>query len=130
MEKSQEQIRFENLYLDSKGGFWKHYAPHTLGSVIHWLHVFGTLNIAENVQLGDGKITWYGRPMLKYKYTEENPNVPFFYDLEYDEFKFIMINQDVYLDGIKKFPNLVAEIDEKYDEYRELFNRPKASNNN
>lgn len=130
MEKSQEQIKFENLYLDSMGGFWKHYSPHTMGSIIHWIHTFSTLNIAENIQLGDGRITYGGKPMLKYKYTKENPDIPFFYDLEQDEYNFILTNQKIYLDGLKKFPKFVVEINEKYDEYRELFNGPKASNNN
>jgi hypothetical protein len=110
MEKSQEQIGFENLYLNSKGGFWAHYEPGTMGNILHWLHVYGTLNIAESVQLGDGKITWYGRPMLKYRDNPECPDVPYFYDLDDNykgKFDFILINQERYLNGLKKFPKFV-----------------------
>jgi len=118
MKKTQEEIRFENLYYESMGGFWRHYAPGTMGNILHWLHTFGTLNIAEGVQLGDGQITWFGRPMLKYKDNPECPDVPFFYDLEYPEFEFIMHNQKIYLDGVKKFPKLVEEINKKYEMYK------------
>jgi len=130
MEKTQEEIKFTNLYYESMGGFWKHYAPDTLGNILHWLQTFGTLNIAENVQVGNGQITWYGRPMLKWKDNPECPDVPLFYDLEYPEFEFIMINQKVYLDGLEKFPKLVEEINAKYDEAREWFKRAKTSLDN
>lgn len=118
-EKTQEEIRFTNLYYESKGGFWAHYKPHTMGNILHWLYVYGTLNIAEGVQVGNGQITWFGRPMLKYRDNPEYPDVPYFYDLEYPEFKFILINQETYLEGLKNFPNLVAEIDKKYAETKE-----------
>lgn len=123
MEKSQEEIRFTNLYYESKGGFWAHYAPGTMGNILHWIHTYGTLNLAEGVQLGNGQITWFGRPMMKYKDNPECPDVPYFYDLQYPEFQFILVNQEIYLDGLKKFPNLVEEIDHKYDEVRELFKK-------
>jgi hypothetical protein len=122
-EKTQEEIRFTNLYYESKSGFWGHYAPGTMGNILHWIHTYGTLNIAEGVQLGDGQITWFGRPMMKYKDNPECPDVPYFYDLEYPEFQFILINQKIYLDGLKKFPNLVKEIDQKYEDVRELFRK-------
>ena len=122
MEKSQEQIRFENLYLDSKGGFWAHYAPGTMGNILHWLQTFGTLNIAEGVQVGGGNITWFERPMLKYKDNPECPDIPYFYDLEYPEFEFILYNQESYLNGLKKFPEFVKETDERYEETRKLLN--------
>lgn len=123
-EKSQEEIRFTNLYYESKSSFWSRYEPGTMGNILHWLYVYGTLNIAEGVQLGEGKITWFGRPMLKYCDNPECPDVPYFYDLEYPEFKFILINQETYLEGLKKFPNLVAEIDNKYVETRKAFGLP------
>jgi hypothetical protein len=118
-EKTQEEIRFSNLYRDSKGSFWSHYEPGTMGNILHWLQTFGTLNIAEGVQLGNGQITWFGRPMLKYKDNPECPDVPYFYDLEYPEFQFILINQRRYLEGLKKFSNLVAEIDKKDEEIKQ-----------
>ena len=130
MEKSQEQIRFENVYLDSMGGFWKHYAPQTAGNVIHWIHTYGNLSIAENIRLGDGKISFGGEPLLKYKYTEENPDIPYFYDLEQEKYDFIVKNQKIYLDGIKKFTTFVEETNKRYDDFRDFFNRPKAGNNN
>lgn len=121
MEKTQEEIRFTNLYYDSMGGFWAHYAPHTMGNIIHWIQTYGTLNIAEGVQLGNGQVTWFGRNLMKYKYMPDHPDVPYFYDLEYPEFGFILKNQEIYLDGIKKFPNLVEEINNKYEETRKAF---------
>jgi hypothetical protein len=120
-EKSQEEICFENLYYESMGGFWRHYKPGSMGNILHWLQTFGTLNIAEGVQLGDGQITWFGRLMLKYRDNPECPDVPYFYDLEYPEFKFILHNQKVYLDGLKKFPKLVEEINGRYEETRKAF---------
>ena len=116
---TQEVIRFSNLYHESKGGFWRHYKPGTMGNILHWLQTFGTLNIAEGVQLGDGQISWFGRPMLKYRDNPDCPDVPYFYDLQYPEFQFILVNQEIYLGGLKKFPKLVEEIDRKYKEAKE-----------
>ena len=121
MEKSQEEIRFTNLYYDSKGGFWRHYKPGSMGNILHWIYVYGTLNLAEGVQVGEGQITWFGRPLMKHKDNPECPDVPYFYDLEYPEFGFILKNQEAYLDGLKKFPKLVEEIDKKYADAKELF---------
>jgi len=120
-EMTQEEIRFSNLYHESKGGFWSRYEAGTMGNILHWLQTFGTLNIAEGVQVGNGQITWFGRPMLKYKDNPECSDVPYFYDLEYPEFKFILVNQEIYLEGIKKFPNLVEEIDNKYEQAKKEF---------
>ncbi|MDX1286206.1 MAG: hypothetical protein R3182_14400 [Draconibacterium sp.] len=120
MEKSQEEIRFTNLYYESKGGFWRHYEPGTMGNILHWIHTYGTLNLAEGVQLGNGQITWFGRDMMKYKENPECPDVPYFYDLKYPEFQFLIENQKVYLEGLKKFPKLVEEIDAKYNEFKKI----------
>jgi hypothetical protein len=130
MEKTQEQIRFENMYYKSMGGFWRHYAPTTMGNVIHWLHTYGTLHFAETVQIGEGQITLYSKPILKWKDNPACPDVPYFYDLEDPKYDFILQNQEIYLDGLKKFPTLVADIDKKYAEAREWLNGAKASNNN
>ena len=121
MEKTQEEIRFTNLYYESKGGFWRHYEPGTLGNILHWLQTYGTLNLAEGVQLGNGQITWFGRDLMKYKENPECPDVPYFYDLNpyyKGNFDFVLHNQEIYLNGLKKFPNLVKEIDEKYESTR------------
>ena len=122
MEKPQDQIRFENIYLDSKGGFWSHYEPGTMGNILHWLHVFGTLNIAEGVQIGNGQVTWFGRPMCKYKDNPECPDVPYFYDLQYPEFVFILINQEIYLNGLKKYPEYVEDADRRYQQMSDYIN--------
>ena len=121
MEKTQEEIRFTNLYYESMGGFWSHYAPHTMGNILHWIHTYGTLHIAEMVQLGGGQISYHGKPLMKHKDNPECPDVPYFYDLEQSEYEFIIKNQKIYLDGLKKFPKLVEEINARYDEAREWF---------
>ena len=118
MEKSQDQIKLENLHTKHLGGWWGTYPPKSLGNIIHWLYTYGTLDIAERVTVGDGEIHWFGRLMLKFKFMDENPEIPFFYDLEYPEYDFILINQEKYLDGLKKFPKFVEEYNNKYNEMK------------
>jgi hypothetical protein len=35
MEKSQEEIVFENLHIKQLGGWWSSYAPKSIGNIIH-----------------------------------------------------------------------------------------------
>lgn len=120
-EKSQKQISFENLYLRHKGGWWRNKPFHSLGNIIHWLYVYGTLHIAENCTVGNGYINCHDLNM-KFKFTDENPHIPYFYDLDNKKYIFILENQKDYLDGLKKFTTFVKEIDEKYNEIKKMIN--------
>lgn len=117
--KLQDQIIFENLYYRHKGGWWRNKPFGSLGNIIHWLYVYGTLQIAETCQVGDGYIKSYNLN-LNFKFTDENPHIPYFYNLDNENFNFILENQKYYLDGLKKFPTFVVEVDEKYNEMRKI----------
>ena len=120
MEKNnQNKIQFENLHTKHLGGWWGSSPTKSLGNIIHWLYTYGTLNIAENVTVGDGEVHWFGQLMVKFKFTEENPEIPYFYDLEYPEYSFILINQEKYLQGLNDFPKLVEEHYNRRKEIRE-----------
>jgi len=114
MEKPQEQIHFENLYLRHKSGWWRDKPFESLGNIIHWLYVYGTMQIAENCIVGDGYVKYHDFYM-KFKFTDENPHMPYFYDLNDEKYDFILKSQEYYLNGLKKFPIFVVEIDEKYN---------------
>lgn len=117
--KSQEQIRFENLYTSHYGGWWKNYSPKSIGNIIHWIYVFGTLTMAETVTIGDNKIYWHGNLLMKFKYLDD---MPYFYELQDEKYQFIIDNQEIYLKGLKKFSKFVKEIDEKYSEIKQMLN--------
>ena len=120
-KKNQNKIQFENLHTKHLGGWWGNSPIKSLGNIIHWLYTYGTLDIAEQVTVGDGEVHWFGRLMVKFKYTEENPEIPFFYDLEYPEYEFIMINQEKYLQGLKDFSEFAEKYNERYNETRKAF---------
>lgn len=121
-EKSQEQIIFENLHSSHLGGWWRSYPPKSLGNVIHWIYVYGKLDIAERVTVGDGEVHDQGYLFMRFKFTEENPDIPYFYDLQSDKYDYIIDNQEYYLSGLKKFPEYVKMMDERYGEIRKMLN--------
>ena len=118
-DKSQEQIIFENLYRTHKGGWWRNHPFRSVGNVIHWLYVYGTLQIAELCTVGDGYVEYHDMRM-KFKFTDENPHIPHFYGLDNEKYSFILKNQEYYLNGLKKFPEFVAETNKKYDTLKTL----------
>jgi hypothetical protein len=118
--KPQDQIIFENLYLRHKGGWWRNKPFNSLGNVIHWLYVYGTLQIAEICTVGDGYVKYHDF-MMKFKFTDENPHIPYFYDLDNENFNFILENQMYYLDGLKKFPTFVIETNKRYENVKKMF---------
>lgn len=119
MNKSQKQISFENLYLRHKSGWWRNHPFESLGNIIHWLYVYGTLQIAENCTVGNRYVNYHNFTM-KFKFADENPHIPYFYDLDNNKYDFILKSQEDYLDGLKNFPTFVKEIDEKYNEMRKI----------
>lgn len=122
-EKSQDQIHFENLYVKHKGGWWTNHPSQSVGNIIHWLYVYGTLDIAERVTVGNGFVNLYDKPLCQFKFTEENPNLPYFFDfIDPEKYDFIINSQNHYLNGLKKFPKFVEEIDQKYKEIKNLVN--------
>lgn len=118
--KPQHQIIFENLYIKHKGGWWRNKPFKSLGNIIHWLYVYGTLGIAEICTVGDGYVKYYEFTM-KFKFTDEYPHIPYFYDLDNDKYDFILENQMYYLDGLNKFPTFVVETQERYNEVKKMF---------
>lgn len=119
-EKPQEQIIFENLYYKHKGGWWRTYKAPSLGNVIHWLYVYGTLNIAEQVTVGDGIINLHGKHFCDYSYVEDNPNMPIFFNLQDEKYDFVLENQKYFLVGLNKFNKFVETIDERYSYYEKI----------
>lgn len=117
-EKSQEQIIFENLHTSHYSGWWGNYPSKSLGNIIHWIYVYGTLAMAENVIVGDNEIHLRGNLLMKYKYVND---IPYFYDLQDEKYQFIIDNQEIYLNGLKNCPEFVEEIDKKYSALKKIF---------
>jgi hypothetical protein len=112
MEKSQDQISFENLHSRHLTGFWKEYELPSLGNVIHWIYVYCNLDIAEMVTVGDGVIMLYGESFLEY---EHRDGIPYFFNLVNPKYDFILANQKYYLDGLIKYPEYVEKMKKMYE---------------
>lgn len=104
-EKSQEQIRYENICLNLITGDYSNYLkhPNSVGQVCQYLKAYGFHNY-DRVQVGFrndiGSILFGGKVMATYRIVEDAP--VFTFDSEHDWLK---ESQDIYLSCKDKFPN-------------------------
>lgn len=83
----QEEIRFENMMSKDQGNWWsctkdadgKFYC--SLGTILHFLYMFGNFNMAETCTVGDYKVTFHGETVATFEWSEKL-NVPIFKFIE------------------------------------------------
>ena len=123
-EKSQDQIKFENLYSNSLGGFWKHYQYESAGNVIHWLYVYTNLDIAEQATIGSGEVHYRGELLARFTF---NPKleIPLFYEINDKPYPYFSDNQERYITGLTRFPEYVEEITQRYNDFKEFLSDGK-----
>jgi hypothetical protein len=65
----------------SIGGWWSYYKGRSCGRIIHAIDMYCGLRIAEEIQIGNGTITLYGKPFATYTWEDEDiPNIIFTLD--------------------------------------------------
>lgn len=114
MEKSQHQIRFENLFYRSKGGWWNSYKFGSSGNLIHWVYVFSEmLNVAEQVIIGEKELTLNGKHFADVK-LDEKLQMPIFSNIQWH--KHFEENQKIYHEGLSKYKSFVRNVNMQYKE--------------
>lgn len=108
MEKSQEQIRFENMYVDSIGGWWSEYPLGSAGNIIHWIYVYTMLRIADSVTVGENEVQLYEKPLARFVIDEER-QMPIFIILNNDIDPNFYENQEIFLQGLKDYPEFIKQ---------------------
>lgn len=119
-EKSQHQIRFENLFIRSLGGWWSGYAPESVGNIIHWVYVFSErLDTAENITVGNNEVRLHGKRMAKIE-MDEALQMPIFTDIDY--YEHFEQNQKIFHEGLKIYKDFVREWGKRYQGIRPVPN--------
>jgi hypothetical protein len=110
MEKTQEEIIYENILMDSKGGFWSRYPYGSGGNVIHWIYTYCNLQLAENITLNDGYISYKGEKIADVEWNDDY-QIPIFHWTEYfkEEYLYYVKGQEIFL---KKYLNSKNKKDE------------------
>jgi hypothetical protein len=121
-EKSQHQIRFENLFFQSLSGWWTSYPVGSCGNVIHWVYVFSErLDVAEQCQVGNNEVTYGGVVIAKIE-TDEALQMTYFTDCEEFQSGHFADNQRIFHEGLRKYKPFVREWTKRYREIRPLPN--------
>lgn len=117
-EKGTDQFRihFENLLTKKLSGYARSYKFNSVGNIIHWLYVYGTLEVAESVQIGAKSIVYHGTTIATYE-NDEELQMPIFTFI--DKFNWLAQNQEVFLYGLKH-PSLITDILEKFKKYEHV----------
>jgi len=118
MEKSQDEIKFENLYSNSLGGFWSHYQYESMGNVIHWLYTYTNLDIAEQATIGGGEVHYRGELLARFTF---NPKLemPIFYEINDKLYPYFSENQERYITGLTRFPAFVEKMTQLKEQFKE-----------
>jgi hypothetical protein len=118
----QEKIRFENMMSADQGNWWpcgvnkdgSFYL--SLGTVLHFLYMFGNFNMAENCTVGDYKVTYHGEVVATFEWSEKL-NVPIFkfiekykYMQEQNDFFIKCLENDEHLKWRKKMNKLYSDM--------------------
>jgi len=113
MEKSQDQIKFENLYTSSLGGYCRSYKYKSLGNAIHWIYIYTNLNISEQITVGNDEVHLYGKLLARITWNDEL-QMPIFSNIDDGPYPYFSENQMRYLRGLKEYPEFIKEMTERY----------------
>ena len=122
MEKSQDRIRFERLYLDSIGGFWYKYNVGSSGSVIHWLNVYTMMSIADSSIIGGGEVIFRNKKLANFLFDYEL-NIVIFHNIDDSIYPEFTRNQECYLRGLIEYKDFIEYANNLRDGIKSIFNR-------
>lgn len=122
MEKSQDRIKFENLYNNSLSTWWSKYPFESFGSVIHWIYVYTNLNIAEQVTVGNNEVNYNGKLVARYTFNDKL-QIPLFYHINDEIYPYFSENQEIYITGLTRFKDYVDETDKRYKDFKNLLRK-------
>ena len=96
----QEKIRFENMMGSDQSNWWPCTKGElTLGTVIHFIYIYGSFHLAESCQVGENEVTYYGEKVATFEMSEKY-KIPVFTFVE--KYKIMSDNQDIFLRGLEK----------------------------
>lgn len=101
MEKSQEQIIYENICADRCMGDYRGYPLGSIGNVIHWLRTLGFRDY-DRVQIGEDSVHYWGRVIATFTINSDLGMPVFTFD---NEHKWLQRQQDIYIQCIGKYSN-------------------------
>jgi hypothetical protein len=118
---TQEEIRFENMMSSDQGSWWpcskdkdgKLYL--SLGTILHFIYMYGSFNMAETCQVGDYKVRYQGEEAATFEMSEKY-HIPVFKFIE--KYKYMSDNQEIFLRGLDNDKHI--EWRKKYDHLREI----------
>jgi hypothetical protein len=107
IEKSQEQIKFENMCCELCLGEYRRSPFKSMGNIIHWLRALGliqyeTVQIGWNKQFNCGEVNLWGQVIATYTF-DENRGIPIFKFIE--TYDWCQDMQENYLANLDKFEN-------------------------
>ena len=102
----QEEIKFENMICDDQTNWWpcsrdkKGELYLSLGTVLHFLYVYGNFDMAERSIIGDGVVTFHGEQVATFTTPKESDKykVPVFTFIE--KFNWMNEKQEIFLKGL------------------------------
>jgi hypothetical protein len=120
-DKEQSSIRFENMMADDQTSWWppskdkdgKIYL--SLGTVLHFIYVYGNFNMAETCTVGSGKVNYQGEEVATFEMSEKY-KIPVFKFI--DKYKYMTENQEILLRGIDD--GLHIEWRKKFEHLKEI----------
>lgn len=103
MTTEQEIMKFENMMLDDQTSWWpcsknedgKMYL--SVGTILHFLYMYGTFDMAERSLVGDGAVTYHGEEIATFEMSEKY-KIPVFKFIS--KYKELIEMQDIFLRGI------------------------------
>jgi hypothetical protein len=114
----QFRIKWSNTYANSLSGHWRKYEYPSTGNMLHWLHAFGSFELAENAIVGSEIVKIHGRFVASYKMNDDLKR-PVFNFIE--KYKWMQMSQDLFTEGFKR-PEITQPIIDNYNEIKEQWN--------
>lgn len=108
MDLKQQEIRFENMDINHKGGWFREYPFRSVGNVMHWIYVYAGLHVADSATYGDGTVDLHGKRVATFIWDETLKMPVFDFKSGYEHAD---EQQTIYISFLKKQVN---------DKWREL----------
>jgi len=119
----QFSIRWDNTYMNSLGGHWGQYKYPAFGNILHWLHAFGSFEMAEQGIIGDGIVKLHGQFVASYEMDDELQRPVFKFTEKYD---WLQSAQDLFAEGFQRLDITQPTID-KMKKIRSLWDKKTTS---
>jgi hypothetical protein len=120
----QDEIKFENMISDDQTRWWtcprneKGELYISLGTVLHFLYVYGNFDMAETATVGDGKVNYHGEQVATFTTFKETDKykLPIFTFIE--KYNWMNEKQEIFLKGLDN--NLHLKWREKMSHLKEF----------